>query len=573
MFEPRSPGELVEVVGDAHRREAMQMARKLDAIAELLGQRVEEEMALDADMSSVITGFVRTAAEVSAAMNLTRAAARELVCAAETLDCRLPAVAALLAGGQVDWRTVDIIIARTEFVDEDRFAELDARLAEQVDGWCCYSRQRIINAVDFLVQTVDPEAAKKRRVRAFDERFMTVTAGPDGTARVRGSLPARAGAAFNVRLSQLARSVCRDDPRTFTQRRADAVEPALEGRALACECTNPRCPTRVGESDGQVRGEDRAAADAEPAAGTAPPDDQPAPAPPPTRDDQHAPSPPAAPASPPVPRAKPVINVIATAATLAGHSDQPGYLLGYGVIDAEMVRELARDATRRILAEPEISDSQALSYRPTAALDRWIRCRDLTCRFPGCTVPAEYCDIDHTEPFNHADPAAGGKTVPWNMACYCREHHRLKTFHCGPGGWCDQQFADGTIEWTSPTGHVYRTTPGGAELFPELRPKPPRSDKDRERIAKARQRLREQRPHNDYHRHRNRAAADEIYGRQFRNRFRRTRVLFHGYSTADKPSTSPFCRWVNDPLEPEELPPDWQPPPQSNSDPDEPPPF
>ncbi len=268
-----------------------------------------------------------------------------------------------------------------------------------------------------------------------------------------------------------------------------------------------------------------------------------------------------------------MINVIATAATLAGHSDQPGYLLGYGVIDAEMVRELARDATRRILAQPEISDSQALSYRPTAALDRWIRCRDLTCRFPGCTVPAEYCDIDHTEPFNHADPAAGGKTVPWNMACYCREHHRLKTFHCGPGGWCDQQFADGTIEWTSPTGHVYRTTPGGAELFPELRPKPPRSDKDRERIAKARQRLREQRPHNDYHRHRNRAAADEIYGRQFRNRFRRTRVLFHGYSTADKPSTSPFCRWVNDPLEPEELPPDWQPPPQTNSDPDEPPPF
>ncbi len=25
------------------------------------------------------------------------------------------------------------------------------------------------------------------------------------------------------------------------------------------------------------------------------------------------------------------------------------------------------------------------------------------------------------------------------------------------------------------------------------------------------------------------------------------------------PSTSPFCRWVNDPREPEELPADWQP--------------
>ena len=44
---------------------------------------------------------------------------------------------------------------------------------------------------------------------------------------------------------------------------------------------------------------------------------------------------------------------------------------------------------------------------PSAALERWIQCRDLTCRFPGCDRPATHCDIDHTTPFNHADPAAG----------------------------------------------------------------------------------------------------------------------------------------------------------------------
>ena len=48
---------------------------------------------------------------------------------------------------------------------------------------------------------------------------------------------------------------------------------------------------------------------------------------------------------------------------------------------------------------------------PSAALERWIQCRDLTCRFPGCDRPATHCGIDHTIPFNHADPAAGGLTV------------------------------------------------------------------------------------------------------------------------------------------------------------------
>lgn len=29
-------------------------------------------------------------------------------------------------------------------------------------------------------------------------------------------------------------------------------------------------------------------------------------------------------------------------------------------------------------------------------------------------------DIDHTIPFNHANPKAGGLTVPWKVRCLCR---------------------------------------------------------------------------------------------------------------------------------------------------------
>ena len=141
----------------------------------------------------MITGFARTTAEVSAAMNMTAARARVLVAQAESLDCRLPAVAALLAAGVVDWYTVEIIIARTDFVDDDKCALVDARLAEQISDWCCWSRQRIINAVDYAVNTLDAEAAKRRRAVAFDQRGVTVTAGLDGMARARISMTARAG--------------------------------------------------------------------------------------------------------------------------------------------------------------------------------------------------------------------------------------------------------------------------------------------------------------------------------------------------------------------------------------------
>jgi hypothetical protein len=41
----------------------------------------------------------------------------------------------------------------------------------------------------------------------------------------------------------------------------------------------------------------------------------------------------------------------------------------------------------------------------------------------------------------------------------------LKTFY---SGWQDRQEPDGTVIWTSPTGHRYTTKPYGALLFPAL---------------------------------------------------------------------------------------------------------
>jgi Domain of unknown function (DUF222) len=527
-FDERTPAALLTEIEATQRQESSLMAQRMAAIAELLGHRIAEAGDIDPDPGwSMITGFARTTAEVSAAMNMSPMASRNLVAQAEALDSRLPKVAALLAEGRTDWRTVQLIVSRTEFVSDARIAELDESLADRIALWQCWSRRRIINAVDAAVCAVDPDAAKERRVVAYDDRNISVTPQPDGMAHVRGSLPATAGAAFDKRLSQMAMSVCANDPRTIAQRRTDAVPALTEGRELNCTCGQPDCPARTEDQPKASGG------------------------------------------------VQTVINVIASEATVTGDSDQPGYLEGYGVIEAEQVRELADNAALRLIEPPIVTPEEALTYQPSAAVERWVRCRDVTCRFPGCDRPASICDLDHTIPFNHDDPAAGGLTVPSNLACYCREHHRLKTFHAGAGGWRDEQLADGTIVWTSPTGRVYVTTPGGADLFPEVRqacaapkPRPRNHSKERTaRIARARARLREQRPINAEQRRVNRACRREIADRKWRNQMRRTLILFKG----NEPSKSPFSPWINDPLEPEELPPDWEPPPPPPPLPDDPP--
>jgi hypothetical protein len=131
-------------------------------------------------------------------------------------------------------------------------------------------------------------------------------------------------------------------------------------------------------------------------------------------------------------------------------------------------------------------------YRPSAALERFIRCRDMTCRFPGCDRPAEFCDVDHTVPFPF------GLTHASNLKCLCRKHHLLKTFWTG---WSDEQRSDGTIVWTAPTGQTYTTRPGSSLLFPSLcrptgeLPSAPRVDRtagDRGLMMPRRYRSREQ---------------------------------------------------------------------------------
>jgi hypothetical protein len=406
------------------RAEAAASARRLAAIAELVARRCSDE---DGERWQWSCDYWdAAAAEVSAAERVSHGVASGHMHTAWTLRTRLPLVAALFAEGQIGQRVVTAIVARTDLVDDDTMVLLDADLAECATRWGPLSRYKTEQAIDMLVDRHDPGAL--RRTTASAAGRDVVIGGRNDTAGISslwGRLYAADAALLDRRLMAMAHAVCDDDPRTLAQRRADALGALAAGSAhLACGCDGAHCPAAA--DDGRATSVVVHILAEEPATPVA--------------------------AEETTTDAEPAVPVERRSA---------GVILGGAVVPAPLLAELIRTgATVRHLRRPCEAEPR---YRPSAALAEFVRMRDLTCRFPNCDVPAEFCDIDHTIPY-----AAGGLTHPSNLKCECRKHHLLKTFWTGDDGWADRQLADGTVIWTAPTGQSYTTHPGSRILFPTL---------------------------------------------------------------------------------------------------------
>lgn len=143
------------------------------------------------------------------------------------------------------------------------------------------------------------------------------------------------------------------------------------------------------------------------------------------------------------------------ATTLAGITEDPGILAGYGTVTAAQARELAsRDALwHRVFCDPVtgvVKDLDRTTYRPPATLARYIEARDASCTAPGCMRPAHLCHLDHTVRW-----VDGGCTCDDNLGPLCIRHHRLKEL-CG---WKLHQPEPGHFEWISPVGQHFTRLP------------------------------------------------------------------------------------------------------------------
>ena len=430
---------VVAAIGLCARVEAAAAGRRLAAIAEWVSRHADGPT--DCAHWSC-DNWDAMAAEVAAALGVSHAIASGQMYLAVALRTRLPKVGALLADGAISLRLASAIVWHTDLIkDPDILRLVDAELAADAARVGALSVSKTAQFIDAIVDRHDPAALRRSRISARGREVVIAPADDaSGTAALWGSLLATDAAVLDRRLSAMAQQVCGQDPRTLAQRRADALGTlAAGGNQLACGCGSADCPARLDADP-------RAAAVvvhvvAEPAAVAAAPD-------PHTSGEQ------------------PFRRVAADtplAEALAPEPDVPpaprppaAHIVGGGTVPAPLLAELiSAGATVQPVAYPADAAPEP-GYRPSAALARFIRCRDLTCRFPDCDHPA---DSAHTIPY----PL--GPTHPSNLKILCRKHHLLKTFWTG---WRDQQWPDGTIVWTSPSGQTYTTRPGSRLLFPTL---------------------------------------------------------------------------------------------------------
>jgi hypothetical protein len=149
------------------------------------------------------------------------------------------------------------------------------------------------------------------------------------------------------------------------------------------------------------------------------------------------------------------VNVTVPVLTLLGVDEAPADLEGYGPIAPELARRLAAHAPSftRLLTHPETGAVLSVgrdSYAVPAALKKWLRVRDRTCRHPGCNRSAASTELDHTVPWSR-----GGTTAYNNLSNLCRRHHMLKS----EGFWHYEQREPGVITAISLAGRRYRTLP------------------------------------------------------------------------------------------------------------------
>jgi Domain of unknown function (DUF222) len=396
---------MVDRICAAARAENQAAAAQLAAIAELFRYRLSrcsetEDWAIDTEEA--------VTAEVAAALRISQGLAGSRLRYARAMRERLPKTAEVFAAGDIDFRIFATIVYRTDLItDAEVLAVVDNQLAINVARWPSMTRGRLAAQIDKIVAKADADAVRRRTKHQSDREVWISDLEESGVSQIHGSLLSVDAQALDKRLNALAATVCEHDPRTRDQRRADALGALAAGAdRLACRCARSDCPAAK------------------------------------------------RPAASPV-----IIHVLAEQATLTGAGPAVGCGVGAdGLIPPELVAELAKTAKLVPLVHPADAPPEP-GYPPSKALADFVRCRDLTCRWPGCDHPAYDCDLDHTIPH-----ARGGPTHASNLKCYCRTHHLVKTFW----GWRDQQLPDGTLILASPSGQTYVTTPGSALLFPSL---------------------------------------------------------------------------------------------------------
>ncbi len=328
------------------------------------------------------------AAEIRAALRLTRRASDTELAFAVELQQRLPRVWEALVAGSIDVRRARTIAYGTTHLSVAVAQDVVERIITHASH---LTTGQLRARIDRIAIEADPEAAQQRYDTAINDRRIVTEATPSGTANLLGlELPPHRVTAISRRINHLARSLnTKDETRSIDQLRADVYLDLLGGKDYANK-TGGGVELRI-DLD-----------------------------------------------------------------TLAGLTEHPGEIAGYGPVIADIARKVAAEQDnaqwRWTVTDPATGQTLhngTTGRRPTTSQRRTVEARNQTCIFPGCRMPAIDCDLDHTTRW-----ADGGETTTDNLTPLCRHDHRIRH----QAGWTHQPLPNGDHQWTTKLGHTYTTS-------------------------------------------------------------------------------------------------------------------
>ncbi|MCC3267729.1 HNH endonuclease signature motif containing protein [Arthrobacter gengyunqii] len=388
--------------------------------------------------------FSLAAEEAAAILHLPTNTAKMLMSDAGQLCSTHTATLAGLEAGTLSYGHVQTVLDQSQNVPEAALASFEQDLLAVAAAGQTSSQFRV--KARRMREKAYPETIKARHKTAFEQRRVCLAPDEDGMSWLSALLPAARAQLIYTQLTTAARGEqAAGDPRRVDALRADILADLLEGEGEGEDAVGDDGGDEVGDVHDN-RADDRL--DNHPVMDTRDNGGN--------KDAKDAKARARA-------RARTEILVLITAETLFGADEQPAELHGYGPISPETARRLARQAAHWTPVERHPDTDEILRVgrrrKVPAGLQRWLRARDGTCRFPGCRTNAVISELDHTKPWSH-----GGSTDHDNLEHLCRRHHMFKT----RGFWKARQHSPGIIEWTSPGGRTYRTDPH-LTLAPGLR--------------------------------------------------------------------------------------------------------
>ena len=326
-----SPDDRIIVLRAHDRMASYYQAHRLRAMASVVDAMAETEDPQFAEPDA--------AAEIGAALRLTRRAADADLELSLLLRNRVPRVWQAMVAGTIDVRRARVIADGTLHLSVGAAREIVERVIDHAGN---LTTGQLRARVQRLCIEVDPDAAQHRYERAVKDRRLVLEPTDQGTANVHGlDLPPHQSASVMRRLNRLAQRLnSKDDPRTMDQIRADLFLSMLGGedvgtpRAKAVVDIQIPFDTLIGASDdpGELNGYG------------------------------------------------PVVADIARQVAEEQHDAE----WRYSITDSESGQMITSGTTRR---------------RPNAKERRHVEARDRTCMFPGCRMPATNCDLDHRIPW------------------------------------------------------------------------------------------------------------------------------------------------------------------------------